>query len=133
MVSINVDIEFLGELVKQRLKDFWDYDDQDLEMYFIDHEFSEGNEGMFEGGDFDLCQYADNIFINDLNNYELGDRDVLIIEKFLADQGYEQDYNDRVYLGWLDISTEDLDLELGKTSFLCAYDYKTKELICSGY
>lgn len=133
MVNINIDVEFLGELVKQRLKNFWHYDDQDLELFFIDNEFSENNEDLFSGMNFDLYQYTDNIFINDLSNTELSDHDVKIIEKFLKDQGYEQDYNDRVYLGWHDISTEDLDLEIGNISFLCAYDYSTKELIHSRY
>lgn len=134
MINITVDARALGKLVKNRLRTYWNLDDNDLLMFVVTIMFNREHEDMFNGLEFDLLNYADNLYCNDLMSYFLTDKDALMIEKIIKDECdydfYTQDK--RVYLDFYELPKYARDVvECG--SFLVAYDYDTKQAIFTSY
>lgn len=134
MINITVDGWSLGKLVKDRLRTYWNLDNNDLLMFVVTIMFNREHESMFNGLEFDLLNYADNLYCNDMMSYHLNNKDALMIEKIIKD---ECDYNfytqnHRIYLDFYELPKYARDvLECG--SFLVAYDYDTKQAIFTSY
>lgn len=134
MINITVDAWALGKLICDRLRTYWNLENNDLLLFVVRNMFNRDHEDMFNGLEFDLLNYADNLYANDMMSYHLNNKDALMIEDIIK-KGCDYDFNTsnhRVYLDFYELPKFARDvLECG--SFLVAYDYDTKQAIFTSY